>query len=35
LVSDLTIKDLTLNGEVGRVVCYSENAVKEIGERFK
>ena len=34
-VNDLTIKDLAPNGEPGRLVCYSENAIKEIGERFK
>ena len=34
-VSDLTIRDLTLNGVVGRLVCYTENAIKDIGERFK
>ena len=33
-VRDLRIKDLAPNGEVGRLVCYSENAVKEIGEVF-
>ncbi len=34
-VNDLTIKDLSPNGEPGRLVCYTENAIKEIGERFK
>ena len=34
-VVDLTIKDLSPNGEPGRLVCYTENAIKEIGERFK
>ena len=34
-VDDLVIRDLTLNGKVGRLVCYSENAVGEIGEVFK
>ena len=34
-VNELTIKDLSPNGELGRLVCYSENAVKEIGGRFK
>ena len=33
-VSDLKIKDLSPNGEPGRVVCYTEKAIKEIGERF-
>jgi len=34
-VRDLTVKDLSPNGEPGRLVCYSENAIKEIGGRFK
>ena len=34
-VGDLTIRDLTLNGQVGRLVCYSEKAIEEIGGRFK
>jgi ribosomal protein L4 len=34
-VEDLTIKDLSPNGEPGRLVCYTEKAIKEIGERFK
>jgi large subunit ribosomal protein L4e len=34
-VKDLTIKDLSPNGEPGRIACYTENAIKEIGERFK
>ena len=34
-VNDLTIKDLSPNGEPGRLVCWTENAIKEIGERFK
>lgn len=34
-VSDLTIKDLAPNGEVGRLVCYTENAVKDLGAKFK
>ena len=33
-VSDLTIRDLTLNGVVGRLVCYSEKAVEDLGGRF-
>ena len=33
-VGDLRIKDLAPNGEVGRLVCYSKDAVKEIGEVF-
>ncbi len=34
-VVDLTIKDLSPNGEPGRLVCYSKNAIKDIEERFK
>ena len=34
-VSDLSIKDLAPNGEPGRLACYTEKAIKEIGERFK
>lgn len=34
-VNELTIKDLSPNGEPGRIACYTENAIKEIGERFK
>ncbi len=34
-VSDLVIKDLSPNGEPGRITCYTKNAIKEIGERFK
>ncbi|MFH0712140.1 MAG: 50S ribosomal protein L4 [archaeon] len=34
-VGDLRIKDLVPNGEVGRMICYSENAVKEIGLKFE
>lgn len=34
-VSDLKIKDLAPNGEAGRITCYTEKAIKEIGERFK
>ncbi len=34
-VNDLTIKDLSPNGEPGRLVCYTEKAIKDIGERFK
>ncbi len=33
-VVDLTIKDLSPNGEPGRLVCYSEKAIKDIEERF-
>lgn len=34
-VKDLTIKDLSPNGEPGRLVCYTEKAISEIGGRFK
>ena len=34
-VDGLAIKDLAPNGEVGRLVCYSEKAVVEIGGRFR
>ncbi len=34
-VNDLAVKDLAPNGVVGRLVCYSEKAVEEIGGRFK
>lgn len=34
-VSDLIIKNLSPNGEPGRLVCYTEKAIKDIGERFK
>ena len=34
-VEDLDVKDLAPNGEPGRLVCYSENAIKDIEVRFK
>jgi len=34
-VNELMIKDLAPNGEPGRLACYTEKAIKEIGERFK
>jgi large subunit ribosomal protein L4e len=34
-VKDLEIRDLAPNGEPGRFACYTEKAIKEIGERFK
>jgi len=34
-VTDLTVKDLSPNGEPGRLVCYTEKAIKDIGKRFK
>lgn len=33
--NELKILDLAPNGVSGRLVCYSENAIKELGERFK
>ena len=33
--NELRILDLAPNGMPGRLVCYSENAIKELGERFK
>lgn len=33
-VEELCVKDLAPNGVVGRLVCYTENAVEEIGRRF-
>jgi large subunit ribosomal protein L4e len=33
-VKDLNVKDLAPNGVVGRLVCYTEKAVEEIGGRF-
>lgn len=33
-VKDLTVKDLSPNGEPGRLVCYTEKAIKDIEERF-
>jgi large subunit ribosomal protein L4e len=33
-VGDLVVRDLAPNGEVGRLVCYSENAIKDLGVRF-
>jgi large subunit ribosomal protein L4e len=34
-VGDLRISDLSPNGEPGRITVYTENAIKEIEERFK
>lgn len=34
-VNDLAIKDLSPNGEPGRLVCYTKNAINELGGRFK
>jgi len=34
-VKDLTITDLSPNGEPGRLACYTEKAIKDIGERFQ
>ncbi|MCD4770823.1 50S ribosomal protein L4 [archaeon] len=33
-VNDLAVKDLAPNGVAGRLVCYTEKAVEEIGGRF-
>jgi large subunit ribosomal protein L4e len=33
-VKDLFVKDLAPNGVVGRLVCYTEKAIEEIGGRF-
>ena len=34
-VSELRISDLAPNGVAGRFACYTEKAIKQIGERFK
>ena len=34
-VNDLVVGDLAPNGVAGRLVCYSEKAIEEIGGRFK
>lgn len=34
-VSELRVSDLAPNGVAGRFSCYSEKAIKQIGERFK
>ncbi len=34
-VGEITLKNLTLSGNPGRLVCYTENAIKEISEVFK
>ncbi len=34
-VDELKVSDLSPNGEPGRFTCYTEKAIKEIGERFK
>ena len=34
-VKDLTVKDLAPNGVAGRLVCYSEKAILELGYRFQ
>ena len=33
-VDDLTVKDLAPNGVAGRLVCYTEKAIEEIGGKF-
>ncbi len=34
-VKELAIKDLSPNGEPGRITCYTEQAIKDIEARFK
>tara|TARA_Y100000310_G_scaffold270873_1_gene284911 strand:- start:450 stop:1199 length:750 start_codon:yes stop_codon:yes gene_type:complete len=34
-VNDLVIRDLAPSGAAGRFACYTEDSIKEIGERFK
>lgn len=34
-VDELNVKDLAPNAESGRLVCYTEKAIKEIGEKLK
>jgi len=34
-VMDLRVRDLAPNGVPGRFACYTEKAIKEIGEKFK
>ena len=34
-VKDIAIKDLSPNGEPGRITCYTEQAIKDIEVRFK
>jgi len=34
-VDELSIRDLSPNGEPGRITCYTKNAIKEIEGRFK
>jgi large subunit ribosomal protein L4e len=34
-VNELMIKDLAPNGEPGRFACYTEKAIKEIGDKYK
>ena len=34
-VPELKISDLAPNGEPGRIACYTESAIKEIGEQLK
>lgn len=34
-VNEIKVKDLAPNGEPGRLACYTENAIKEIGVKFK
>ncbi len=34
-VDDLEVADLTLNGKVGRIIAYTESAIKEIQEKWE
>ena len=34
-VNELKISDLAPNGVPGRITCYTNEAINEIGERFK
>jgi large subunit ribosomal protein L4e len=34
-VNNLRINDLSPNGEPGRITCYTEKSIKEIGEKFR
>lgn len=33
-VNEIKLSDLSPNGEAGRIACYTEKAIKEIGEKF-
>ncbi|MDP2947422.1 MAG: 50S ribosomal protein L4 [Nanoarchaeota archaeon] len=34
-VDELKVSDLSPNGEPGRIACYTEKAIKQIGEKFR